>query len=105
MDNNIKISVIIPVYNVESYLDRCIESVLSQSYNNLEVVLIDDGSTDRSSIICDDWAAKDDRIIVKHKENGGVSLARNYALEVFRGDYLSFVDVGSDAQEAYFQDR
>lgn len=86
------LSIITPVYNVEAYLDRCVQSVVSQSYRNLELILVDDGSTDKSSSLCDEWAKKDSRIIVIHKENGGVSAARNAGLEVVKGDYLTFVD-------------
>ena len=86
------ISVIVPVYNVEEYLDRCIESIVNQTYKNLEILLIDDGSTDNSYNICDKWAKKDNRIKVVHKENGGVSSARNVGLDVATGDYIGFVD-------------
>lgn len=86
------LSIITPVYNVESYLNRCVESILNQSYNNFELIMIDDGSTDGSSLLCDEWATKDSRIVVIHKENGGVSSARNAGLEKARGKYLTFVD-------------
>lgn len=86
------LSIITPVYNVKSYLDRCVQSVLTQSYSNLELILIDDGSTDGSSLLCDEWVAKDSRIKVIHKKNGGVSSARNAGLEIFKGDYLTFID-------------
>lgn len=86
------LSVIIPVYNVEAYLDRCVQSILSQSYKNIELILVDDGSTDGSSLLCDKWKDKDERVIVIYKENGGVSSARNVGLEIFKGDYLTFVD-------------
>lgn len=86
------ISVIIPVYNVEKYLDKCINSVVNQTYKNLEIILVDDGSTDNSSRICDDWAEKDNRIKVIHKENGGVSSARNAALKIISGKYFAFID-------------
>lgn len=89
---NTSLSIIIPVYNVATYLDRCVRSVLSQSYCNVELILIDDGSTDGSSLLCDVWATRDSRIVVIHKENGGVSSARNIGLEIFKGDYLTFVD-------------
>lgn len=98
--NNIKevlrsgylISVIIPVYNVEKYLRRCIISVQNQAYRNLEIILVDDGSTDRSGSICDEFARKDNRIIVVHKKNGGLSSARNVGLDICRGEYIGFVD-------------
>lgn len=89
---NPSLSIITPVYNVESYLDRCVQSILLQSYRNIELILIDDGSTDNSSGICDKWAREDARIVVIHKENGGVSTARNTGLEVAKGDYITFVD-------------
>lgn len=87
-----KVSVIIPVYNVEKYLDKCIDSVVNQTYKNLEIILIDDGSTDKSSIICDEWATKDKRIKVFHQKNSGVSVVRNNGIEYSVGDYISFVD-------------
>ena len=86
------ISVIIPVYKVEKYLDRCVESVVSQTYKNLEIILVDDGSPDKCPQMCDDWARKDSRIKVIHKENGGLSSARNAALDIISGDYLTFID-------------
>ncbi|MDQ0478172.1 glycosyltransferase [Chryseobacterium sp. MDT2-18] len=87
-----KISVIIPVYNVEKYLSACIESIINQTYRNLEIILVDDGSTDCCPKICDDYAAKDSRIKVRHKENGGLSDARNVGIEVATGEYIAFVD-------------
>lgn len=92
MIHNISLSVIIPVYNVEPYLFRCIDSILSQTFTNFELILIDDGSTDRSGNICDEWAIKDNRIIVFHKPNAGVNSARNKGLEIAHGDYITFVD-------------
>lgn len=86
------ISVIVPVYNTESFLPACIESILSQTYQDIELLLIDDGSTDRSGAICDEYAAKDSRVRVFHKENGGVSSARNLGLDQARGEYIHFVD-------------
>ena len=86
------LSIISPVYNVESYLDRCVKSILTQSYPDIELILIDDGSTDGSSAMCDKWAAEDSRVKVTHKENGGVSSARNVGLELATGEYLTFVD-------------
>ena len=86
------LSIIVPVYNVEAYLDRCVESILFQEYRDIEVILIDDGSTDSSSKKCEEWAIKDNRIIVIHKDNGGVSSARNAGLEKASGEYLTFVD-------------
>lgn len=86
------ISVIVPVYNVESYLEKCINSILKNTYKNLEIVLVDDGSTDNSGAMCDDLAMKDNRIVVIHKENGGLSSARNAGLEMAKGEYISFID-------------
>ncbi|MBF0848049.1 glycosyltransferase family 2 protein, partial [Streptococcus danieliae] len=74
------ISVIVPVYKVEDYLEKSVNSIINQTYKNLEIILVDDGSPDRSGQICDQLAKKDDRIVVYHKENGGVSAARNFAL-------------------------
>lgn len=86
------ISVIVPVYNVENYLARCVESILAQTYPNLEVLLVDDGARDASGRICDEYADKDSRVRVIHKENGGLSSARNAGIEAAKGDYLAFVD-------------
>ena len=87
-----KISVIIPVYNVENYLEKCINSIINQTYKDLEIILVDDGSTDSSGKICDDYSKKDDRIIVIHKNNNGVSSARNDGLRKATGDYVVFPD-------------
>ena len=87
-----KVSVIIPVYNVEQYLNRCIDSVLNQTYKDFEIILVDDGSTDKSGEICDVYAEKDSRITVIHKENGGLSDARNFGIDAARGDFLTFLD-------------
>lgn len=86
------ISVIVPVYNVEAYLPHCMESLLCQSYRALEIILIDDGSTDSSGALCDEYGAKDSRVRVIHKENGGAASAKNAGLRVATGEYLSFVD-------------
>lgn len=86
------ISVIVPVYKVESYLNRCIESIVSQTYNNLEIILVDDGSPDNCPVICEDWRKRDHRIRVVHKKNGGLSDARNAGMKVASGDYIGFVD-------------
>ena len=86
------ISVIIPVYNVEQYLNRCVDSVINQTYKNLEIILVDDGSTDNSGKICDEYALKDNRIKVIHKENGGLSSARNAGLDIAKGAYIGFID-------------
>lgn len=87
-----EISIIVPVYNVEKYLKKCIDSIISQTYKNIEIILIDDGSTDKSGEICDEYASNDNRIIVVHKENGGLSSARNAGIDMAQGKYLGFVD-------------
>lgn len=87
-----KISVIVPVYKVEKYLGKCVESIINQTHSNLEIILVDDGSPDRCGEICDTYAAKDTRVKVIHKENGGLSDARNAGIEVATGDYIGFVD-------------
>lgn len=81
-------SIIVPVYNVDKYLERCVNSIIQQSYRNLEIILVDDGSTDNSGTICDTYKEKDDRIIVIHKENGGLSDARNAGIKIFTGNML-----------------
>ncbi len=87
-----KISVIIPIYKVEKYLNRCVESVVNQTYRNLEIILVDDGSPDKCPEICEEWAKKDKRIRVIHKENGGLSDARNVGHRMASGEYIAFVD-------------
>ena len=87
-----KVSVIVPVYNVEKYLDECVESILSQTYRNLEIILVDDGSPDRCPAMCDIWASRDKRVRVIHKPNGGLSDARNAGIDACTGDYIMFVD-------------
>lgn len=86
------VSVIIPVYNVEKYLDRCIQSVLKQTYSRIEVILVDDGSTDKSGDLCEVWRTRDERLVVVHKKNGGLSDARNYGLKYATGTYVCFID-------------
>lgn len=92
MENQALISVIIPVYNVEQYLCECVDSVINQTYKNLEIILVDDGSTDSSGKICDDYAEKDTRITVIHQKNGGLSEARNTGLSESDGKYIYFLD-------------
>ena len=87
-----KVSFILPIYNVEKYLSECIQSILNQTYKDFEVLLVDDGSPDYCPILCDEWARKDNRIKVFHKSNGGLSDTRNYGLEHAQGDYVVFVD-------------
>lgn len=86
------ISVIVPVYKVEPYLNKCVESIVKQTYKNLEIILVDDGSPDNCPVMCDEWAKKDSRVKVIHKQNGGLSDARNAGMEVATGRYISFVD-------------
>lgn len=103
MTENPLVSIVVPVYKVEKFLDRCVGSLVAQSYENIEIILVDDGSPDGSGAMCDAWAEKDSRIKVLHKENGGQATARNKAVEISRGDYIFFVDsddyVSADAVE------
>lgn len=92
MNNSVLVSIIIPVYKVEQYIRKCIESVLGQDYNNIELILVDDGTPDRSGEIADEYAQKDSRIRVIHKSNEGVAIARNVGMEAARGDFVLFVD-------------
>lgn len=86
------ISVIVPVYNVEEYLEACVDSILAQTYENLEIILVDDGSTDQSGAVCDRYAGQDRRVVVEHVENGGQSYARNLGIARATGDWITFVD-------------
>lgn len=86
------ISVVVPIYMVEAYLERCIRSIVNQTYRNLEIILVDDGSKDKCPKICDIWAKKDSRIVVIHRENGGLSAARNSGIDIAKGEYIAFVD-------------
>lgn len=97
------ISVIVPVYNVEKYLDKCIQSILNQTYRDFELILVDDGSTDRSGEMCDQYAIKDERLRVIHKENGGQSEARNYGVSYARGEFIAFVDSDDYIHERYLE--
>ena len=101
MDQKELISVIVPIYNIQNYLKRCVDSIINQTYKNIEIILVDDGSTDNSSIICDGYQALDNRITVIHKTNGGLSSARNAGLDFAKGDLISFVD-GDDYLEPTF---
>ena len=87
-----KISVIVPIYKVEDYLHRCVDSIINQTYTNLEIILVDDGSPDNCPMICDEYAEKDSRIKIIHKENGGLSDARNAGLDISTGEYIMFID-------------
>lgn len=97
------VSIIIPIYKVEPYLRRCLNSIVNQTYVNLEIILVDDGSPDRCPAICDEYAAKDLRIIVIHKENGGLSDARNAGLDICTGEYISFVDSDDWVENKYIE--
>ena len=92
MDNQVFFSVIVPVYKVEPYLQKCVDSVLGQTFRDFELILVDDGSPDGCPLLCDAYAQKDDRVVVIHKENGGASTARNVGLDNARGEYISFLD-------------
>lgn len=97
------ISVIVPIYKVEQYLDKCITSIVNQTYKNLEIILVDDGSPDNCPTICDKWKEQDNRIVVIHKENGGLSDARNAGLDICKGDYIAFVDSDDYIHEKMYE--
>lgn len=97
------ISVIIPVYNVEKYLEQCLKSVIKQTYKNIEIILVDDGSTDDSGKICDEYAQKDSRIVIIHKKNGGLSDARNVGIDNAKGQYITFIDSDDDVIKEYVE--
>lgn len=97
------ISVILPIYNVAQFLPRCMESVCSQTYDNLEIILVDDGSPDDCGDICDKYAEKDNRIVVVHKQNGGLSDARNKGAEIANGEYITFIDSDDYVTDTYVE--
>lgn len=97
------VSVIVPVYNVETFLDECIKSLIRQTYSNFELILVDDGSTDDSGKLCDAWESTDARIKVIHKENGGLSTARNAGLDMAQGDYICFIDSDDFVTDNYLE--
>ena len=97
------ISVIVPIYNVEKYLERCVDSIVNQTYKILEIILVDDGSPDNCPQMCDDYAKKDSRIKVIHKENGGLSDARNAGMAVATGEYISFIDSDDYVSDDFFE--
>ena len=99
----IKISVIIPVYNGEKYIKRCIDSIKKQTFNDWEIILVDDGSKDKTGVICDSYALEDKRIKVFHKSNGGVSVARNFGIDKAIGDYITFVDCDDWIEKDFFE--
>ena len=87
-----KISIVVPVYNVEAYVSKCIESIMHQDYENIEIIVVDDGSTDSSSKICEQYARSDNRIRLIHQENQGLSKARNNGIDIAAGEYIGFID-------------
>lgn len=101
--NNPVISVIVPVYNVEKYIKKCVKSIIDQTYKNLEILLVDDGSMDHSGLICDEFAEIDERIRVIHKKNGGLADARNAALDVFTGEYVTCIDSDDYVSNDYIE--
>ncbi|WP_216696880.1 glycosyltransferase family 2 protein [Anaerostipes faecalis] len=103
MEQKSLISVIVPVYNVEQWLERCIESICRQSYHNLQIILVDDGSTDNSGKICDRFALTDSRVLVIHKKNGGLSDARNAGMLQAKGEYISFVDSDDWLESLFYE--
>lgn len=103
MSDNPLISVVIPVYKVENYLRECLDSVISQTYKNLDIILVDDGSPDNCPAICDEYAEKDSRIKVIHRKNGGLSAARNSGIDIARGEYITFIDSDDYVSRAYVE--
>ena len=99
-----KISIIVPVYNAEKYLHRCIDSILTQTFSDFELLLIDDGSTDKSGQLCNEYASKDNRVKVFHKQNGGVSSARNLGLDNAKGEWIAFVDSDDSVMNTYLSE-
>ncbi len=97
------ISVIVPIYNVEKYIRKCIDSIINQTYINLEIILVDDGSPDNCGEICDEYAKKDNRIKVIHKQNGGLSSSRNAGLDIAKGEYISFIDSDDYVAENFIE--
>ena len=103
MENQL-ISVIVPIYNVENYLRQCLDSILEQTFHNLEILLVNDGSTDDSGQICQEYLKKDSRIRYFEKENGGLSDARNYGIERAQGEYLTFIDSDDWVTSTYIEE-
>ncbi len=104
MSTRIKASIIVPIYNVEKYLDQCIESLVKQTYKNLEIILVDDGATDSSGAIVDEWAKKDSRIVAIHQKNSGMSAARNVGIKESTGEYILFVDSDDYVTDKYVEE-
>lgn len=103
MENDL-ISIVVPIYKVEKYLEQCIRSIINQTYQNIEIILVDDGSPDNCGKMCDDYATKDGRIKVIHKQNGGLSDARNHGIEAATGKYITFVDSDDYIDEKYIEE-
>lgn len=104
MNKGYKVTIIVPVYNVEQYIEKCVDSILRQNYKNIEIILVDDGSTDLSGEICDAYGKKDTRVKVIHKSNGGLSSARNAGLKIASGEYISYVDSDDYVEESFIQE-
>ena len=104
VSKNPLISIIVPVYNAEKYLDECVESIVNQTYKNIEIILVDDGSQDNSSALCNQWSKKDKRIKTIHKKNGGVSSARNIGISDSKGEWVSFVDADDWIEKDYIKE-
>ncbi len=102
---NEKVSIVVPIYNGERYIDKCVKNLLSQTYANVEFVLVDDGSTDKTAEMCDRYASRDSRFVVVHKENGGLSSARNAGTEAASGDYIVYYDVDDDITNTLVEDN
>lgn len=98
------VSVVVPAYNIEKYIQKCAESILKQTYKNIELIIVNDGSTDNTGAVCDEIAKNDSRVVVVHKPNGGVSSARNTALDVAKGDYISIIDGDDWIEETLYED-
>lgn len=102
-ENTILVSVVVPIYNVENYLERCLKSIINQSYKNIEIILVDDGSSDNSGKICDNYALSDKRVIVIHQSNIGAAGARNAGIEISNGEFICFIDSDDYISEKYIQ--
>lgn len=99
--NNTLVSVVVPVYNVKEYLVNCLDSIVSQTYKNIQIILVDDGSSDGSTCICKQYAKEDDRVELIYKENGGLSDARNFGIQRAKGEYITFID-SDDCVSRYY---